>query len=68
MIVVESIGGLPMGALVEVKDVFRRSPSIVDVRGNLLLSLIGRKHDLTSSEDRSKAFMARIPTGNGAQV
>ncbi|PBK78684.1 hypothetical protein ARMSODRAFT_50511 [Armillaria solidipes] len=38
-IVVESIGGLPMGALVEVEDVFRGSPSNVDVRGNLLSSL-----------------------------
>ncbi|SJL00909.1 uncharacterized protein ARMOST_04223 [Armillaria ostoyae] len=38
-IVMESIGGLPMGALVEVEDVFRGSPSIVDVRGNLLLSV-----------------------------
>ncbi|KAK0441041.1 hypothetical protein EV421DRAFT_2020087 [Armillaria borealis] len=38
-IVVESIGGLPMGALLEVEDVFRGSPSIVDVRRNLLSSL-----------------------------
>ncbi|KAK0441037.1 hypothetical protein EV421DRAFT_1959673 [Armillaria borealis] len=39
-IVVESIGGLPMGALVEVEDVFRGILSIVDVRGNLLLSVV----------------------------
>ncbi|SJL00935.1 uncharacterized protein ARMOST_04250 [Armillaria ostoyae] len=38
-IVVESIGGLPMGALDEVEDVFRGSSSIVDVRANLLSSL-----------------------------
>ncbi len=38
-IVIESIGGLPMEALVEVEDVFCGSPSIVDVQGNLLSSL-----------------------------
>ncbi|PBK78656.1 hypothetical protein ARMSODRAFT_1078171 [Armillaria solidipes] len=42
-IVMESIGGLPMGALVEVKDVFRDSPSIVDVQANLLSSLTERR-------------------------
>ncbi|KAK0239611.1 hypothetical protein EDD85DRAFT_456394 [Armillaria nabsnona] len=41
-IIIESIGGLPMGALVEVEDVFRGSPSIVDVQRNLLTSL-GRR-------------------------
>ncbi len=62
-IVVESIGGLPMEALVEVEDVFCGSPSIVDIRGNLLSSLIGCKHDLTDSEDWSNALMVRIPPG-----
>ncbi len=38
-IVVESIGGLPMAALVEVEDVFCGSLSIVDVQENLLMSL-----------------------------
>ncbi|PBK93097.1 hypothetical protein ARMGADRAFT_1080269 [Armillaria gallica] len=38
-IVMESIGGLPMGALVEVEDVFHGSPSIIDVQKNLLMSL-----------------------------
>ncbi|KAK0463650.1 uncharacterized protein EV420DRAFT_1100725 [Desarmillaria tabescens] len=38
-VVVESIGGLPMEALVDVNAVFRGSPSIDDVRKNLLLSL-----------------------------
>ncbi len=35
----ESIGGLPMEARVEVEDVFCDSPSIVDVQRNLLSSL-----------------------------
>ncbi|PBK93069.1 hypothetical protein ARMGADRAFT_146713 [Armillaria gallica] len=38
-IVMESIGGLPMAALAEVEDVFRGSPSIVDVQVNLLSSV-----------------------------
>ncbi len=38
-IVMESIGGLPMGALVEVEYVLHGSPSIADVRENLLSSL-----------------------------
>ncbi len=38
-IVMESIGGLPMEARVEVEDVFRDSPSIVEVQENLLSSL-----------------------------
>ncbi|SJL00930.1 uncharacterized protein ARMOST_04245 [Armillaria ostoyae] len=41
-IVIESIGSLPMEALVEVEDVCHGSPSIVDVQRNLLTSLVGR--------------------------
>ncbi|KAK0241298.1 hypothetical protein EDD85DRAFT_395221 [Armillaria nabsnona] len=57
-----------MGALVEVEDVLCVSPSIVDVRGNLLSSLIGCKHDLTDSEDWSNALMVRIPPGTGRKL
>ncbi|KAK0211175.1 hypothetical protein DFS33DRAFT_356317 [Desarmillaria ectypa] len=43
-IVVETIGGLPMEALVEVDEVFCVSPSIVDVQVNLLLSPTGNNY------------------------
>ncbi|PBK78707.1 hypothetical protein ARMSODRAFT_968775 [Armillaria solidipes] len=56
-IVIESIGRLPMGALAEVEDVFHDSPSIVDVRGNLLSSLTGRNYYDTSD------CLAKIPSG-----
>ncbi|KAK0196623.1 hypothetical protein F5146DRAFT_10960 [Armillaria mellea] len=46
-IVMESIGGLPMEALVEVEDVFHRSPSIVDVQMNLLSSLTEPHHTIS---------------------
>ncbi|PBK78688.1 hypothetical protein ARMSODRAFT_1011232 [Armillaria solidipes] len=56
-IVIESIGGLPMGALEEVEDVLCGSPSIVDAQGNLLSSLAG--HNFYDTSD----CLARIPSG-----
>ncbi|PBK93096.1 hypothetical protein ARMGADRAFT_1080268 [Armillaria gallica] len=57
-IVMESIGGLPMAALVEAADVFRGSPSIADVRGNLL-SLVAELDVV----DGTNAPIASIPSG-----
>ncbi|KAK0229028.1 hypothetical protein IW262DRAFT_1479730 [Armillaria fumosa] len=44
-IVVESIGGLPMAAQIELQDILHGSPSIVDVQRNLLLSLTGHNYN-----------------------
>ncbi|KAK0499584.1 hypothetical protein EDD18DRAFT_856379 [Armillaria luteobubalina] len=46
-IVVESIGGLPMAAGVELQNILNGNPSIVDVQRNLLLSLTGHNHNHT---------------------
>ncbi len=59
-IVMESIGGLPMGALSEVEDIFCGGPSIVDAQANLLM-LLTEQGDV----DWMRSPIPSIPLGIG---